>query len=241
MPDQPRLEHAAAPFVMAAAHGRPRWCAASIALREHPRSSRQAIPGAPERHGRSAPPWQRQSRAQDWLHFLPRHRAPPLCRRQRLAREASVAAVASSLPGSAGDLLPAMPASDCPTPPHRAICQSHQPRHGQIQARAVVRDQPPQRPPPNRAGIGRRYGQNGRWPFDHHLTQILGGITNQRHRTGDAGFREMAHPLRTSTGLAEPASSHQQPDPPVTGRRHLAMPRPEWPGINKSCSFTGCQ
>ena len=98
--------------------------------------------------------------------------------------------------------------------------------------------QPPQRPVPDRTATRRADGKKPRGPLDHHLTHILGRVADKGDRPAASRFRQAAHPFGASSRLAKAAPGHQQPDPPISRRRNLAVPGPQRPGVKQTRRFS---
>lgn len=110
-------------------------------------------------------------------------------------------------------------------------------RRIQIGLRAIGPDDPPQRRFEHRTAIGRRHRQQSALAFHHDRARLTQGGADQ----GDAriGIRSghLPNPFGPGTGLAESSSGADQPYRPVSRRRQLFGPRPQFPEIAQLAPF----
>ena len=110
-------------------------------------------------------------------------------------------------------------------------------RRIEIGLRAIRPDDPPQRRFKHRTAIGRRHRQQSALPLHHDRTRLTQGGADQ----GDAriGIRSghLPNPFGPGTGLAESSSGADQPYRPVSRRRQLFGPRPQFPEIAQLAPF----
>ncbi len=81
--------------------------------------------------------------------------------------------------------------------------------------------------------LGRAAGQQSAFPFHHDAAHFAERGADQGNVCLRIGARHHGDPFGSSTRLAKAAPGADQPQAPVTRRRHLLGPRPEWPVTTK--------